>query len=88
MLLCGGKRWALRYLTQMARASSVKACGIRCPRIDVGGKFVMTAVEILDEGVASADHSGPLRNRNRSRHKHPALWRGAVSCRHGRVSWV
>ena len=27
------------------------------PRIDVGAKFVMTAVEILDEGVSRADHS-------------------------------
>jgi hypothetical protein len=27
------------------------------PRIDVGGQFVMTAVEILDEGVSRADHS-------------------------------
>jgi hypothetical protein len=29
------------------------------PRIDVGGQFVMTAVEILDEGVSRADDSRP-----------------------------
>ena len=27
------------------------------PRIDVGGKFVMTAVEILEKGVSRADYS-------------------------------
>jgi hypothetical protein len=27
------------------------------PRIDVGGQFVMTAVEILEEGVSRADYS-------------------------------
>jgi hypothetical protein len=27
------------------------------PRIDVGGKFVMTAVEILEEGVSRAERS-------------------------------
>ncbi len=27
------------------------------PRIDVGAKFVMTAVEILDEGVSGTDYS-------------------------------
>ena len=33
--------------------------GVRDPmsRIDVGGKFVMAAVEILDEGVSRADYS-------------------------------
>lgn len=27
------------------------------PRIDVGGQFVMTTVEILDKGVSRADYS-------------------------------
>jgi hypothetical protein len=33
--------------------------GLRDPMswFDVGGQFVMTAVEILDEGVSRADHS-------------------------------
>jgi hypothetical protein len=35
----------------MARASSVKAWGNSVPRIDVGAKFIVAAVEILDEGV-------------------------------------
>ena len=28
------------------------------PRIDVGAKFVVAAVEVLNEGVPCADHSG------------------------------
>jgi len=28
------------------------------PRIDIGAKFVVAAVEVLNEGVPCADHSG------------------------------
>jgi hypothetical protein len=36
----------------------VKACEIPVPRIDVGAQVVMAALEVLNEGLPCADHSG------------------------------
>jgi hypothetical protein len=45
-LSCGGHDWALRCTAQMARDEFGEGLRDPMPRIDVGAKLVMTAVEI------------------------------------------
>ena len=56
-LLRGGQGWVLGYSAQMAWVNSVMRVGSGAADRR-RGKFVVATTDILDKGVASADHSG------------------------------
>jgi hypothetical protein len=52
----GGMSGQLR-LVQMARTSSAKAVESPIPRVDTQAEFVMSAANVLHEGVSDANHA-------------------------------
>jgi hypothetical protein len=53
----GGHGWGVAVQSSDGAGEFGEGLRDPMPRIDVGAKFVMTAVEILDERVSRTDHS-------------------------------